>query len=129
MGRLWQPLFLSLPLESMIKDHQPEYYQPEYHQALEDSDQQTDSTVLIHFMLSVIAKTLAQNAPVNALANAPVNSDVNLSFDVESLKTPEAILALIKHTPQMTRQQLADIIGKDIRTILKHLFFKGSNTI
>jgi predicted HTH transcriptional regulator len=23
----------------------------------------------------------------------------------------------MKHTPQMTRQQLADIIGKDIRTI------------
>jgi predicted HTH transcriptional regulator len=64
-------------------------------------------------MLSVIAKTLAQNVAVNA----PVNSDVNLSFDVESLKTPEAILVLIKHTPQMTRQQLADIIGKDIRTI------------
>jgi Fic family protein len=128
MGRLWQtlilyqwhPLFLSLLLESMIKDHQPEYYQ-----ALEDADQQTDSTEFIHFMLSVIAKTLAQNVPVNA----PVNSDVNLSFDVESLKTPEAILVLIKHTPQMTRQQLADIIGRDIRTILKHLFFKCANTI
>ena len=77
MGRLWQtlilsqwhPLFLSLPLESVIKDHQQQYYQ-----ALEDADQQADSTPFIHFMLSVIAQTLAQNAPVNATLNAPVKS-------------------------------------------------------
>ena len=65
MGRLWQtlilsqwhPLFLSLPLESVIKDHQSRYYQ-----ALEQADEQADSTVFIHFMLSTISKTLEQNA-------------------------------------------------------------------
>ena len=66
MGRLWQtlilsqwhPLFLSLPLESMIKDHQVQYYQ-----ALEQADEHADSTVFIQFMLNTIAQTLAQNAP------------------------------------------------------------------
>lgn len=116
MGRLWQtlilsqwhPLFLSLPLESMIKDHQSSYYH-----ALEQADEQADSTVFIHFMLSTISKTLAQaltqNAPVSALVNAPAN--------IASLKTPEAILLLLQHNPQLTRQQLADAIGKDLRTI------------
>jgi len=112
MGRLWQtlilsqwhPLFLSLPLESVIKDNQQHYYQ-----ALEEADQQADSTPFIQFMLSVIAQTLAQNAPVNALQNAPVN--------IEGLKTPEAILRLIQHNPLMTRQQIADALGKDVRTI------------
>ena len=114
MGRLWQtlilsqwhPLFLSLPLESVIKDHQQQYYQ-----ALEDADQQADSTPFIHFMLSVIAQTLALNAPVNATLNAPVN--------IEEMKTPEAILHLLQNNNQLTRQQLAEQIGKDVRTIAR----------
>ena len=114
MGRLWQtlilsqwhPLFLSLPLESVIKEHQQQYYQ-----ALEDADQQAESTPFIHFMLSVIAQTLAQNAPVNATENAPVN--------IEGMKTPEAILHLLQNNNQLTRQQLAEQIGKDVRTIAR----------
>ena len=112
MGRLWQtlilsnwhPLFLSLPLESVIKDHQQQYYQ-----ALEEADNLADSTPFIHFILSVIALTLAQNAPVNA----PVNSQI----DIAGLKTHEAILKLLTANPNLTRQQLADVIGKDMRTI------------
>ena len=72
-------------------------------------------------MLSVIAQTLAQNAPVNAPQNAPVNAPVNSGFDagvdVSGLKTPAAIVALLTAKPELTRQQLANIIGKDIRTI------------
>ena len=120
MGRLWQtlilshwhPLFLSLPLESVIKEHQQQYYQ-----ALEQADQQADSTPFIHFMLSVIAQTLAQNAPANAPVNAPVNSGFDAGVDVSGLKTPAAIVALLTAKPELTRQQLANIIGKDIRTI------------
>lgn len=118
MGRLWQtlvlsrwhPLFLSLPLESVIKDNQQRYYQ-----ALEQADQEADSTPFIHFMLSVIAQTLDQNAPANAPVNAPVNADIS------KLKTPEAILALLAANPALTRQQLADTIGKDLRTIARAL--------
>tara|TARA_Y100000296_G_C5159036_1_gene250793 strand:+ start:718 stop:1737 length:1020 start_codon:yes stop_codon:yes gene_type:complete len=126
MGRLWQtlilsrwhPLFLSLPLESVIKEHQQAYYQ-----ALEQADQQADSTPFILFMLSVIAQTLAQNAPVSAPLNAPVNAGmdagltVSANVDISGLKTPDAIIALLAANPALTRQQLADIIGKDLRTI------------
>lgn len=120
MGRLWQtlilskwhPLFLSLPLESVIKDNQQQYYQ-----ALEQADQQADSTPLIHFMLSVIGQTLAQNAPVNAPVNASVNASVKPAADVSGLKTPDAIVMLLAGNAALTRQQLADVIGKDIRTI------------
>lgn len=116
MGRLWQTLilfkwhslFLSLPLESVIKEHQQAYYH-----ALEQADNQANSTPFIHFMLSVIQQTLAQNASVNALLNKGKNAPVNLS----ELKTPEAILALLGATPELTRQQLADTLNKDVRTI------------
>lgn len=112
MGRLWQtlilsqwhPLFLSLPLESVIKEHQQAYYQ-----ALEQADEQADSTPFIQFMLSVIAQTLAYNAPVNAPENAPLN--------IAELKTPEAIMVLLTDNPNLTRQQLAEAINKDLRTI------------
>ncbi len=114
MGRLWQtlilsqwhPLFLSLPLESVIKDNQQRYYQ-----ALEEADQQAGSTPFIYFMLSVIAQTLAQNAPVNAPANAPVN--------VAGLRTPDAILLLLQNNARLTRQQIAGILEKDVRTIAR----------
>ena len=120
MGRLWQtlilsqwhPLFLSLPLESVIKDNQSRYYQ-----ALEEADQQADSTPFIHFMLWVIAQTLAQNSPVNAPVNAPVHAPVNRVVAVPGRKTPDAIVALLMANPTLTRQQLADALGKDLRTI------------
>lgn len=79
----------------------------------EQADEQADSTVFIHFMLSTIAKTLAQ-----ALAqNAPVNASVNAPINIVGLKTHEAIVLLLQHNPHLTRQQLADLIGKDLRTI------------
>ncbi|MCJ8314616.1 MAG: Fic family protein [Pseudomonadales bacterium] len=120
MGRLWQtlilskwhPLFASLPLESVIKDHQQEYYQ-----ALELADQQADSTPFIHFMLTVIAQTLASHVT----QNAPVNAPVNLEIDVKGLKTADAILMLLTENKELTRQQLAQTISKDIRTIARAL--------
>lgn len=120
MGRLWQtltlskwhPLFLSLPLESVIKDHQQAYYH-----ALEQADNQADSTPFIHFMLSVIQQTLAQNASVNAPLKEDQNAPVNALINLTGLKTPEAILALLSSTPKLTRQQLADTLNKDVRTI------------
>ncbi|MEX0964426.1 MAG: Fic family protein [Pseudohongiellaceae bacterium] len=118
MGRLWQtlilsqwhPLFLSLPLESVVKDHQHDYYQ-----ALEQADRLAESTPFIHFMLSVIARALAQNAAVTAPLNAPVNAPVNIA----GLKTPDAILTLLQDNARLTRKQLAEILGKDVRTIAR----------
>ena len=73
----------------------------------------SDSTPFIEFMLSVISQTLSQNALVNASVNAPVN--------IEGMKTPEALLHLLDHNPQLTRQQLADLMAKDVRTIARAL--------
>lgn len=120
MGRLWQtlilsqwhPLFLSLPLESVIKEHQQHYYQ-----ALEQADDEANSTPFIHFMLSVIAETLVQNATINA----PINVTINTETNITGLNTPDAVLALLAKNPELTRPQLASLIGKDIRTIARAL--------
>ncbi len=47
--------------------------------------------------------------------NAPVN-DIN-AVDIKGLKTLEAIIALLAADKTLTRPQLAERIGKDIRTI------------
>ncbi len=63
-GRLWQTLILSqwnpllgqLPVESMVHEHQNEYYQ-----AINTSTQQTDSAPFIEFMLTMILDTVEAN--------------------------------------------------------------------
>lgn len=114
MGRLWQtrlladwnPLFLSLPLESVIRDNQKGYYV-----ALEASDQQSNCAPFIVFMLEVIEDTLIKNAPASASQNAPVS--------LMRLKTPEAVLACVGENRDVTRREMAERIGKDIRTIAR----------
>lgn len=112
MGRLWQTLilsqwktlFLSLPLESVIKRYQQQYYT-----ALALADNQANCTVFIEFMLKTIDRTLSKNASVNALENAPVN--------IKSLKTTDAILAILKRDRLIPRKKIATMLDKDIRTI------------
>ncbi len=66
MGRLWQnlilarwnPLFANIPVESLIFEHQAEYYQ-----ALQESTRQTDSAPFIAFMLQMILDTITASAP------------------------------------------------------------------
>ncbi len=66
MGRLWQsliltrwnPLFADIPVESLIFEHQPEYYH-----AIQESTQKTDSAPFIAFMLRMILDTVTTTAP------------------------------------------------------------------
>lgn len=63
MGRLWHtlllsrwnPLFAWLPVESIIHDYQQEYYD-----AINTSNDNTDSTVFIEFMLQVIKSSIIE---------------------------------------------------------------------
>lgn len=69
MGRLWQslilahwnPLFANIPVESLIFEHQAEYYQ-----ALQESTQKTDSAPFIAFMLRMILDTVTTSTPKSA---------------------------------------------------------------
>lgn len=65
-GRLWQSLILArwnplcadLPVESLIFEHQGEYYQ-----ALQESTEQTDSAPFIVFMLRMILAAMTTATP------------------------------------------------------------------
>jgi len=96
MGRLWQslilarwnPLFADVPVESLIFEHQVEYYQ-----ALQESTRQTDSAQFIAFMLRMILDTVTTSTPEVALE-----------------VTPEVRLLSVL-TVEMTRQQLKEALG------------------
>ena len=66
MGRLWQslilarwnPLFANIPVDSLVFEHQAEYYQ-----AIQDSTQKTDCAPFIAFMLRMILDTVTTSTP------------------------------------------------------------------
>ena len=66
LGRLWQsliltrwnPLFADIPVESLVFEHQSEYYQ-----ALQESTNRTDSAPFIAFMLRMILDAVTTTAP------------------------------------------------------------------
>ncbi|MEY6432911.1 Fic family protein [Thioalkalicoccus limnaeus] len=96
MGRLWQslilarwnPLFADIPLESLIFEHQAEYYR-----AIQDSTQTTDSAPFIAFMLRMILDTVTSSTP-----------------EVTQEVTP-AVQLLSVLAGEMTRQQIKEALG------------------
>ncbi len=96
MGRLWQsliltrwnPLFADIPVESLIFEHQAEYYH-----ALRESTQKTDSSPFIAFMLRMILDTLASSTPE---ATPEVTPEVRLLSVLDG---------------ERTRQQLKEALG------------------
>lgn len=84
MGRLWQtlilkeysPVFEFLPVESLIREHQKEYYR-----ALEVSDKAGNSTAFIEFMLAIIDRSLenllqTQNISIDKTTRVDVFRDI-----------------------------------------------------
>ncbi len=110
MGRLWQTLVLSewqpmlayLPVESVIRVRQAEYYQ-----ALADADKLADSTPFIEFMLQALHDALIE---------------VSLKTSVKtSVKTSGKILALLRENTRLTIPELALAIGVTERSIERNL--------
>ncbi|MBI5589722.1 MAG: Fic family protein [Deltaproteobacteria bacterium] len=92
MGRLWQtliltrwkPLFADIPVESLVHEHQTEYYQ-----ALQNSTDQTDSAPFIAFMLRMILDAVSSTTPQVA---PQVTPQVERLLDVlEGEKTREEL--------------------------------------
>lgn len=110
MGRLWQTLILSqwqpvlayLPVESVIRVRQTDYYQ-----ALADSDTAGNSTVFIDFMLQAIQDTL--------------NEALSKTSEKTSGKTSEKIVAALAVNRFMTIAELATSVGVTTRSIERNL--------
>lgn len=120
MGRLWQTLILSkwhemfvnIPVESMVYQHQDNYYL-----AIRQSTHQTDSAPFIEFMLQMIYDAIleANNTPLNDGLNDGLSSGLKLTaLDKEIIK-------LITNNTHITHMQLSDELSKSVRTIERRI--------
>ena len=117
MGRLWQslilhewkPLFSAIPIESVIKETQQNYYD-----ALEISGSMGESTPFIEFMLSAILKACedelqnGKSVPINVPKNVPI-------------KRLDRILSLISENEDVTIEQLAQLCEVSDKTIKRDI--------
>lgn len=122
MGRLWQTLFLAkwqpvftyIPVESLVYQHQEDYYR-----AIRESTALGESTPFIEFMLQMILTAVAD------LANRSgdgVNDGVSDGVKHSNLPPLQLqILDILKADPQTTVQQLVEACGKSTRTVERHL--------
>ncbi len=65
----WNPLFAWLPIESIIHDHQPEYYA-----AINQSNAQGEGTAFIEFMLGIIKEALQEAISTQPTEKSTVQS-------------------------------------------------------
>jgi Fic family protein len=116
IGRLWQsvilynynPLFASLPTESIVRNYQEEYYK-----ALEDSTAIGESTPFIEFMLDMILQTIIKFS--NEVGNKVGNRVGNLT------NNQMMIIELMKVNPKISAKKLSDEVGISVRKIEENI--------
>ncbi len=115
-GRLWQslilsklnPVFLHLPVETMVHNNQNGYYQ-----AINDSTAKTDSGIFIEFMLEHILEALQQHRDKDV---GGVNGGVN-----GGVKEMDIVFDYIKKYPGLRVNALAEALALPKRTLERHL--------
>ena len=116
MGRLWQtvilkdwkPFFAWLPVETLIKERQNDYYQ-----ALGLSDANSDSTAFIEFMLSVILDTIEAILKTESKITAKITTKITVN--------QQKIIQAIKDNPYITQEELAAVVGIARLNIIKNM--------
>ncbi|QSH91996.1 Fic family protein [Treponema medium] len=116
MGRLWHsrilaewnPLFIHLPIETLIKEHQTEYYH-----ALGISDANSDSTAFIEFMLSMIFDTIESILATESKITQKITQKITVN--------QQKIIQAIKDNPYITQEELAGIVGIARLNIIKNM--------
>ncbi len=120
IGRLWQTLILShwqpmlafLPVETVIKHRQQTYYQ-----LLTESDQQSDCSAFIEFLLQALEDSLQEAINTQPdTEKTPVKTPVKTSVQLR-IQTPSLILQQLNANPNMTLTDVAQQIGKSVRTV------------
>ena len=116
MGRLWQTVILKewkevfawIPVESLIKENQSEYYN-----ALNSSDKEADSSSFIEFILSLLLKTIEEIIETEKKVTAKVSVKVTVN--------QQKILDIIKENPFVTQEELAQLIGLSRKSIIQNM--------
>lgn len=123
MGRLWQtlilsqwnPLFQNIPVESLVHEHQAEYYQ-----AINNSTQQTDCATFIEFMLRMILEAIT-----SAVINANT-TDTTPHVTPQATPQVEQLLHVLKG--EMGRDDLLVALGLSDRKNFREAYLQPALT-
>jgi len=116
MGRLWQTVILKdwkeifawLPVETLIKENQKEYYN-----VLGTSDSEADSTNFIEFMLSLFLDTIEKIISDEKKVTVKVTQKVTVN--------QKKILNAVKKNPYVTQDELSEIVGITRKSIIANM--------
>lgn len=116
IGRLWQTailkewkeIFAWLPVETLIKENQKEYYN-----ALGASDSNANSTKFIEVMLLLILSTIEEIIETERKVTVKVTQKVTVN--------QHKILNLIKENPFITQEELSEIVGIARKSIISNM--------
>ena len=125
MGRLWQTVILKewksifawLPVETIIKERQAEYYI-----ALNSSDTSADSTAFIEFMLTAILDEINNHIDSQG-------KKVTVKVTAKVTANQKKIIAKLQKNPYMTQKELSEIIGISLKSIKENMKKMQENNI
>ena len=118
MGRLWQTLILSrwqpmlafLPVETVIKNRQQDYYR-----LLSEADKRADCSAFIEFLLAAIQASLEEAITQQHAAQI---SKTRVKTPVKTrVKTEDQILALLSKHAELSLADVAATIGRSISAV------------
>lgn len=121
MGRLWQtlilskwqPVFINIPVESLVHQHQQAYYL-----AIRNSTAKTDCSPFIEFMLHMILEAIEKSSSFTP-QNEGLNTGLNAGLKLSALD--QTILKHMQTDPYITNAQLAEQTGKALSTIERRI--------
>ena len=116
MGRMWQTVILKdwksifawLPVETLIKENQEEYYR-----ILAISDSRADSTAFTEFMLSLIHNTIENIIKTEKKVGVKVEVKVGVN--------QRRIIEEIRKNPFITQKELSAILGISEKSIFANM--------
>ena len=117
LGRLWQSLALSqwhadlayLPVESLIRDHQAEYYE-----ALGAADRLAEATPFVEFMLTIIRRTLEFPTASDQVSDQVKALMKSFGSDAE-LSSDELLRRLgLRHKPTFRKNYLSPALAAGV---------------
>ncbi|MBM7073763.1 Fic family protein [Shewanella sp. 202IG2-18] len=120
MGRLWQTLILShwqpllafLPVETVIREKQQDYYH-----WLSHADAQSDSTKFIEFLLSAIKEALNEAIEIDQSSSKTLAKTQDQTLVKTKEKTPDKILRILKSHPDMNLSEVAYNINRSVSAV------------
>jgi Fic family protein len=112
MGRMWQtlllyqenPVFGWIPVETIIADHQSEYYK-----AIHQATKENDSAIFAEFMLSAIAEAVTEFKDNQGVVGKPIGIPLSA--------TEQAVLKEVIANPYATYVDVAVKITKTSKTV------------